>query len=123
MKARRPEAAAVGRALARRGDEPRAALARIAGSTAFCATCDVTPSTPQPIAARPPARQLPSASSTTAAPPRVLDRWAASRTAITRRTDAGVTASGSPRCRWSARFRWNAYGCSSAGGSRVSLIP
>ena len=44
-------------------------------------------------------RQLPSSSITTGAPPRVLDRWAPSSTPMTRRTDAGVIARGSPRCR------------------------
>ena len=79
-------------------------LPAIAGITAFTATQEVAPITPHESGA---GRRTPIASPsiTTGAPSIVVERWAASSTAITRRTDAGVTASGSPRCRWSARFR------------------
>ena len=117
------ERGAGGRTLACHRDEPRSAgrgdrrqhrLLRVLRGGA-----DDTPTEGR----RRPHDQLASPSITTGAPPRVLDRCAASSTPMTRRTDAGVTASGSPRCRWSARFRWKAKGCSSAGGRRVSLIP
>ena len=98
-------------------------LPTIAGITAFTATQEVAPITPHRSGAGSANVTSPRPRSPRVPPPSWLERWAASSTAITRRTDAGVTASGSPRCRWSARFRWNANGCPAAGGSRVSLIP
>ena len=56
-------------------------------------------------------------------PPSSDERCEASSTATTVRTDAAVTASGSPRRRWSATLRWKANRRSGATGNDVDVSP